>query len=88
MLVPTDMENLFQLLDKQGKVRDAPDAKALVLSEGRVAFDDVTFGYEAGAIVLKNVSGWGVDSWCGDATENDLGMLFLAFVDENHTQSF
>ncbi len=35
---------------------DVPDAKALVLSEGRVAFDDVTFGYEAGASVLNNVS--------------------------------
>ena len=39
-----------------GKVADAPGAKALALKGGAVEFENVTFGYDAGRSVLKNVS--------------------------------
>eukprot|EP00878_Enallax_costatus_P015689 GHUV01016437.1.p1 GENE.GHUV01016437.1~~GHUV01016437.1.p1 ORF type:complete len:820 (+),score=192.83 GHUV01016437.1:571-3030(+) len=51
-----DMENLLQLLDTPGKVVDAPNAPDLVLSNGTVEFQDVSFGYEPGLSVLKGVS--------------------------------
>uniref|UniRef100_A0A7R9V3N9 Uncharacterized protein n=1 Tax=Chlamydomonas euryale TaxID=1486919 RepID=A0A7R9V3N9_9CHLO len=51
-----DMENLLNLLEKQPKVSDAPDAQELLVSEGKVEYDNVTFGYTPGNPVIKNVS--------------------------------
>ncbi|GFH15578.1 mitochondrial half-size ABC transporter, membrane protein [Haematococcus lacustris] len=51
-----DLENLFQLLEKQGAVRDAEGAPTLAIKSGEVQFDDVTFQYENNHPVLRNVS--------------------------------
>lgn len=50
------LERIFETLDEPVTVKDAPGAKALPPLQGRVTFDDVTFGYDAGANVLENLS--------------------------------
>lgn len=48
---------IFEILDAQNDVRDAPDAKPLGEIEGRVEFDNVTFRYfSSGEPVLDHVS--------------------------------
>jgi len=50
-------ERLFELLDTVPEVRDAPGAVPLPLpSPGAVAFEGVTFGYDAGRPVLHDVT--------------------------------
>jgi ATP-binding cassette subfamily B protein len=49
-------ERVFQVLDEEPELADAPDALALERVEGQVVFEDVCFGYEPGVPVLKNVS--------------------------------
>jgi len=51
-----DMEAMFALTDTPAEIVDAPGAAALVVSEGRVRFEDVAFGYEPERIILKGVS--------------------------------
>lgn len=51
-----DMEYLFQLLDLEPEVRDRPDAAPLVLRDGAVTFDKVSFAYQLEKSVLKDVS--------------------------------
>ena len=47
---------IFELLDVQPDLVDAPDAKPLPPIKGRVRFDDVSFHYVPEVQVLKNVS--------------------------------
>ena len=51
-----DMEAMFALTDTPAEIVDAPDATTLVVSEGRVRFEDVAFGYEPERIILKGIS--------------------------------
>jgi len=51
-----DMEAMFDLTDTPAEVVDAADAAELVVSEGRVRFEDVAFGYEPERIILKGVT--------------------------------
>jgi len=51
-----DMEQMFTLLDTPAEIVDAPDAVALVVTDGAVRFEDVAFGYEPERIILKVVS--------------------------------
>jgi subfamily B ATP-binding cassette protein MsbA len=48
-------ERLFDLLDTEPSIRDAPDAADLPPIEGRIRFENVTFAYEEEP-VLKNIS--------------------------------
>ena len=50
-----DMGEMFNLLEQPQEVRDAPDAKALEVSGGRVRLEAVQFGYEAARPILKGV---------------------------------
>ena len=53
-----NIENMFQLLDQPAKVQDATDAKTLTPdngSKGRIAFEQVTFGYHTERTILKQV---------------------------------
>ena len=50
-----DMDLVFKLLDTAPGVVDAPDARALEVSRGRVRFEHVTFGYGANRAVLHDV---------------------------------
>jgi len=49
-------ERIFELLDTEPEITDAPDAVALPPIEGRVEFDHVSFAYEEGEPVLEDVS--------------------------------
>jgi ATP-binding cassette subfamily B protein len=49
-------ERIFQIMDEVPEAADAPGAVALVHVKGDVEFKSVTFGYDAGKIILKNIS--------------------------------
>ena len=49
-------ERLFDLLDTEPEIRDAPDARPLADVRGAVAFRDVSFGYDPGDPILRDVS--------------------------------
>jgi len=48
-------ERVFELVDTEPDILDAPDAEVLPVLEGRVIFDNVTFAYEPGRPVLRNI---------------------------------
>ncbi|MFP4228203.1 MAG: ABC transporter ATP-binding protein [Salinivenus sp.] len=49
-------ERLFDLLDTEPDLQDAPDAIALPPVDGHLRFEDVTFSYDAGRPVLDDIS--------------------------------
>ena len=52
----TDMAAMFDLVDQKAEVVDVPNASPLAVSEGRIKFDNVRFGYEPDRPILKGVS--------------------------------
>jgi ATP-binding cassette subfamily B protein/subfamily B ATP-binding cassette protein MsbA len=50
------LERVFEVLDKQPDIKDSPGAKPLTAARGEIAFDRVTFGYDEGRPVLRDVS--------------------------------
>ncbi|MEW5893676.1 MAG: ABC transporter ATP-binding protein/permease [Pseudomonadota bacterium] len=51
----TDMEKLFGLLQSPPEIRDAPDAKPLVVTRGEVRFEQVSFAYDARRPILHGI---------------------------------
>jgi len=51
-----DMGEMFDLLEQPAEVLDAPDARALDVSGGRVELDNVHFGYDPQRKILDGVS--------------------------------
>ena len=51
----TDMESMFKLLGIEREVKDAPDAKPLIVKGGEVAFRHVDFAYDPARPILKDV---------------------------------
>jgi ATP-binding cassette, subfamily B, heavy metal transporter len=51
-----DIEKMFGVLSKNPEVKDTPNAKPLVVSNGVVRFDDVRFSYDAERPILKGLS--------------------------------
>ena len=51
-----DIETMFSILAQSPEISDKPDAKPLVVSEGRIVFDNVQFHYDAKRPILKGVS--------------------------------
>jgi ATP-binding cassette, subfamily B, heavy metal transporter len=51
-----DMAAMFDLVDQKAEVVDVPNAQPLIVSEGRIKFDAVRFGYEPDRPILKGVS--------------------------------
>ena len=49
-------ERVVQLLDEEPDIRDRPDAAPAPAFTGRIAFEDVTFGYHAGKPILDGLS--------------------------------
>ncbi len=49
-------DRIFPWMDAEPEVRDAPNASDLSEPQGRVAFENVSFGYESGSPVLKDLS--------------------------------
>ena len=50
-----DMEQMFGLIDTEEEVKDREGAPDLVVTAGRVRFEDVRFGYEAEREILKGI---------------------------------
>lgn len=50
------LERIFETLDEPVTIRDVPDAIEMPQMKGRVTFDNVTFGYDAGINILENLS--------------------------------
>jgi len=48
-------ERIFEILDEDEEIRDAPDATPLPPGEGRLRFEGVTFGYDPERPVLHDV---------------------------------
>ena len=51
-----DAERLLDLFRMKPTVADSPQAKPLILSQGEVKFDSVSFAYDERKPTLKNVS--------------------------------
>ncbi|MGV7213852.1 ABCB family ABC transporter ATP-binding protein/permease [Bradyrhizobium sp. UFLA05-112] len=51
-----DIEKMFNVLSREAEIKDAPDAKPLVVSAGSVRFEDVRFAYETARPILKGIS--------------------------------
>lgn len=49
-------ERLFELLEREPEIQDAPGAIHLETLQGRVVFDDVSFGYRPDVPVLRDIS--------------------------------
>jgi subfamily B ATP-binding cassette protein MsbA len=50
------IQRVFELLDTQPSVKDAPDAIRIPASQGEISFKNVSFSYDGVSAVLKNVS--------------------------------
>ncbi len=50
-----DIETMFALMEKHPEVTDAPGAKPLRVSEGRIRFDNVAFSYDGKRPTLRGV---------------------------------
>jgi len=51
-----DMETMFALLDEPAQIVDRPGAKPLDVKKGTIKFDHVSFAYDPGRPILKDVS--------------------------------
>ncbi|CAN1512685.1 ATM1 ABC-type transport system involved in Fe-S cluster assembly, permease and ATPase components [Rhabdaerophilaceae bacterium] len=51
-----DIEKMFDILNKNAEVEDAPDAKALVVPQGHIRFENVKFHYMPERAILKGVT--------------------------------
>lgn len=51
----TDMAAMFDLIDTNAEIVDKPDAPPLRVTEGRVRFENVRFGYEGEREILQGV---------------------------------
>ncbi|WP_311171200.1 ABC transporter ATP-binding protein [Halobellus ordinarius] len=47
---------IFGLMDEPARIAEDPDADDLVVEDGRVVYDDVSFGYDAEETIVEDVS--------------------------------
>ncbi len=47
---------VFEIIDSRPTIVDAPDARPLTAVAGRIEFDDVSFGYDPGRLVLHGIT--------------------------------
>lgn len=52
----TDIENLFGLLKRPLRIRDADDAQVLDVQQGAIEFESVSFGYHPDRIILQGLN--------------------------------
>ena len=52
----TDIEDMFNLLDVEQEIADAPGAAALAVGHGAIRFENVHFAYDAARPILKGIS--------------------------------
>jgi ATP-binding cassette, subfamily B, multidrug efflux pump len=83
-------ERVFELIDTEPDIQDAPGASEIASIQGRVAFENVTFGYEAQRPVLQDihfeVEPGSVVALVGPtgAGKTTLAGLILRFFDASH----
>lgn len=53
--VTSNVERIFEVLDTESEIVEKKDARELVVNEGKVDFNDVTFSYINGVTVLEHV---------------------------------
>jgi ATP-binding cassette, subfamily B, heavy metal transporter len=51
-----DLETMFALIEEPPEVRDRPGARPLVVTNGSIRFEHVSFWYDPNRVILKNVS--------------------------------
>src|SRR5947199_1443058 len=51
-----DIENMFNVLQRDPEIKDAPGAKSLVVTSGNLRFEDVRFSYDPERQILKGLS--------------------------------
>ncbi|MBM7573660.1 ABC transporter ATP-binding protein [Aquibacillus albus] len=49
-------ERIFEFMDEKPHIKEMPDAKPLVVNQGKVTFDQVQFAYEKDRVALKEFS--------------------------------
>ncbi|WP_433625479.1 ABC transporter ATP-binding protein [Halomicrococcus sp. NG-SE-24] len=47
---------IFGLMDEPSRIKEDPDAEDLVVDDGEVVYDDVTFGYDESETIVEDVS--------------------------------
>jgi ATP-binding cassette subfamily B protein len=52
----TDLDKMFSLLDRHREVDDAPGARPLVVTQGELRFENVSFAYDPARPILHDVS--------------------------------
>jgi ATP-binding cassette subfamily B protein len=52
----TDLDKMFTLMEREREVDDAPGARPLEVTEGRVTFDHVSFAYDPARPILHDLS--------------------------------
>ncbi|HEX6704179.1 MAG TPA: ABC transporter ATP-binding protein/permease [Albitalea sp.] len=52
----TDLDKMFTLMEREREVDDAPGATPLVVHDGRIAFEHVSFAYEPLRPILRDLS--------------------------------
>ena len=52
----TDIEQMFELLEVEAEINDAPDARELDIRQGGIVFKDVHFYYDPERPILKGIS--------------------------------
>lgn len=52
----TDIEQMFDLLEVEAEVTDAPHARELIIGSGAISFKDVHFAYDPDRPILKGIS--------------------------------
>jgi len=52
----TDIEQMFDLLEVDAEIEDAPDAEELRVEKGAISFKDVHFAYDPARQILKGIS--------------------------------
>jgi ATP-binding cassette, subfamily B, heavy metal transporter len=51
-----DIESMFELLNRDPEIKDAPGAQPLVVTNGTIRFEDIYFAYEEARPILKGVN--------------------------------
>ncbi len=51
-----DVEDMMSLLDVEADIRDKPDATPLKVTKGELAFDNVSFAYDAARPIIRDIS--------------------------------
>ncbi|MBV9348966.1 MAG: ABC transporter ATP-binding protein/permease [Pseudolabrys sp.] len=52
----TDIETMFSILGRDPEIKDVPGAQPLVISAGKIRFENVAFAYEPDRPILKGIS--------------------------------